>query len=205
MPNLFRSFLHKISQLQEAEKKRRYISGLKSSVTTSEPINFYMETKIFNLSSDPSKITLGKGSAIRGELLIFKNGGEITVGENSYVGENSRIWSANSIQIDDNVLISHGVNIMDNNGHELNHLERSASFKKLMDLGHPKSKINVLSEPIHIESYAWINFNAVIQKGVHVGKGAIVAPGSVVTSNVAPFTLVGGVPAREIRKLEDVE
>ena len=46
----------------------------------------------------------------------------------------------------------------------------------------------------------WIGYGATIMPGVHVGDGAIVATGSVVTANVAPYAIVGGNPAKEIRK-----
>ncbi|OAX47945.1 CatB-related O-acetyltransferase [Paenibacillus sp. AD87] len=51
-----------------------------------------------------------------------------------------------------------------------------------------------------IESDAWIGMNAMIMPGVTIGEGAIVAAGSVVTKDVAPYTIVGGNPAKEVRK-----
>lgn len=46
----------------------------------------------------------------------------------------------------------------------------------------------------------WIGHNALIVGNVHIGNGAVIASGSVVTKNVEPYTIVGGVPAREIKK-----
>ncbi len=54
--------------------------------------------------------------------------------------------------------------------------------------------------PITIGDYAWIGSRAIILKGVTVGEGAVVAAGSVVTSDVAPYTIVAGNPARLIRE-----
>ncbi|WP_098748294.1 CatB-related O-acetyltransferase [Paenibacillus sp. EZ-K15] len=51
-----------------------------------------------------------------------------------------------------------------------------------------------------IESDAWIGMNAMIMPGVTIGEGAIVAAGSVVAKDVPPYTIVGGNPAKEIRK-----
>jgi len=51
-----------------------------------------------------------------------------------------------------------------------------------------------------IESDAWIGMNAMIMPGVTIGEGAIVAAGSVVTKDVAPYTIVGGNPAKEVKK-----
>lgn len=52
--------------------------------------------------------------------------------------------------------------------------------------------------PIVIGDRAWISFRATILPGVTIGEGAVVAAGAVVTSDVAPWTVVGGVPARMI-------
>ncbi|RJE87422.1 antibiotic acetyltransferase [Paenibacillus sp. 1011MAR3C5] len=51
-----------------------------------------------------------------------------------------------------------------------------------------------------IESDAWIGMNAMIMPGVRIGEGAIVAAGSVVVKDVPPYTIVGGNPAKEIKK-----
>jgi acetyltransferase-like isoleucine patch superfamily enzyme len=52
--------------------------------------------------------------------------------------------------------------------------------------------------PIVIGDRAWLSFRATVLPGVTIGEGAVVAAGAVVTSDVAPFTVVGGVPARQI-------
>ncbi len=49
----------------------------------------------------------------------------------------------------------------------------------------------------------WIGYEAVIMAGVHIGDGAIIGTRAVVTKDVPPYTIVGGVPAREIRKRFD--
>jgi len=54
------------------------------------------------------------------------------------------------------------------------------------------------SAPITICDYAWIGVNATILKGVTIGEGAVVAAGAVVTKDVEPYTIVGGVPAKKI-------
>lgn len=52
---------------------------------------------------------------------------------------------------------------------------------------------------IIIEDDVWIGFNAVILSGVKIGKGAVIAAGAVVSSDVEPYSIVGGVPARIIK------
>ncbi len=51
-----------------------------------------------------------------------------------------------------------------------------------------------------IEDDVWIGRNAIIMPGVRIGKGSIVGAGAVVTKNVEPYSIVGGVPAKLIRK-----
>jgi putative colanic acid biosynthesis acetyltransferase WcaF len=54
------------------------------------------------------------------------------------------------------------------------------------------------SSPITVGDRAWIAEGAVVLSGVNIGEGAVVAAGAVVTKDVAPFTVVGGIPARPI-------
>lgn len=63
-----------------------------------------------------------------------------------------------------------------------------------------------VGEPVEIQEYAWVCCRAIILPGVTVGRGAVVAAGAVVSKNVQPWTVVGGVPARVIgeRKQQDV-
>lgn len=52
--------------------------------------------------------------------------------------------------------------------------------------------------PIVIGDYAWIGARALIQAGVTIGEGAVVMAGAVVTRDVAPYAIVGGIPARQV-------
>lgn len=186
-----------IEDLQKQEKVNRCVQ----SVTNNGAV-FLPEASVFNEQNDSSKIIVGKGTHIRGSLLIFKFGGSISIGSNCYVGEGTRIWSGESISIGNNVLISHNVNIVDNNAHEIDSEERAKRYEDLVIKGHWQEKGNIISAAVIIEDYAWISFNATILKGVKIGKGAIVAAGSLVTKDVPPFVLVAGNPASVIRTLQ---
>jgi acetyltransferase-like isoleucine patch superfamily enzyme len=162
----------------------------------------YEQANVENYQNDKSKISIGSDSHIRSELLVFKYGGSIKIGSNSYIGEGTRIWSGDSINIGNNVLISHNVNIVDTNSHELDAIERSHRYSQLIKSGHWSEKGSILTNPIIIKDYAWISFGAIILKGVTIGEGSIVAAGSVVTKNVPDFVVVAGNPAQIVKALK---
>jgi acetyltransferase-like isoleucine patch superfamily enzyme len=160
---------------------------------------------IENLSGNPSLISIGPGSVLRGQLLVFPHGGRISIGKDCYLGDNSRIWSAESVTIGDRVYMSHNVNIHDTNSHSIDPVFRHKHFLEIMSNGHPQeNSVDIVSRALFIEDDVWIGFNSVVLKGVRVGKGSIIAAGSVVTKDVPPFSIVAGNPAQVIRKLAEV-
>lgn len=184
--------LDRALQRYRAEQCQRAASGAAT---------FLPEARVHNFQDVPEAIQLGAGTHIRGELLVFPYGGRITMGQHCYLGEGSRIWSDHEVEIGDHVLIAHHVTITDTDGHELGAHERAASFQKLIQGGHPRTRPNVGGAPVRIGSYAWINHQSCILKGVTIGEGAVVGCGSVVTKDVPPYTLVAGNPAKPLREL----
>jgi acetyltransferase-like isoleucine patch superfamily enzyme len=69
----------------------------------------------------------------------------------------------------------------------------------------PLHSLRITAEGIVIEDDVWLGAGAIITDGIHVGKGAIVAAGAVVTKDVAPYSVVAGVPARPIRDISKNE
>lgn len=97
------------------------------------------------------------------------------------------------------MIISWGVTIVDHNSHAINWQKRA---EDVADWRQKEKKwTDVAIAPVRLKSRCWIGFNASILKGVTVGEGAIVGAGSVVSKDVAPFTVVAGNPARVIRSL----
>jgi acetyltransferase-like isoleucine patch superfamily enzyme len=165
----------------------------------------FPSARIFNILGKPENIVIGENSFIRGELLTFAHGGKISIGNYCYVGEGTRIWSAGSIEIGDRVLISHNVNIFDNDTHPIDDANaRHKQFKEIIKTGHPK-EIDLKERPVTICNDALIGCNSIILKGVTIGVGAVVGAGSVVCNDVAPFTIVAGNPARPVRTLKQDE
>ena len=160
--------------------------------------------KIRNMQDKSAYIQIGGCSFISGELLIFAHGGKIEIGEWCYVGEGSRIWSADSIRIGDRVLISHNVNIFDSNTHPISASLRHKQFRDILTSGHPSS-IRLSANKVILENDVWVGAGANILRGVTIGSQSIVAIGSVVTKNVPPNVIVAGNPARIIRELSEDE
>ena len=156
--------------------------------------------RIINIVGDSRLIYLGSSTVVNGELLVFPHGGKITIGDWCFIGEGTRLWSGSNIAVGDRVMISHNVNIFDNQTHPLSPRKRHEHFKHIIEIGHPVN-IELADNPIRIEDDAWIATGAIILKGVSIGRGAIVAAGSVVTKDVPSFCIAAGNPARVIRKL----
>ncbi len=167
-----------------------------------QSVFLFPETSIINSLGEKEAIIVGENSVVRGELFIFAHGGRIEIGEDCYIGQGTRIWSTESIRIGDRVQIAHNVNILDNNSHSLDPTIRYRHYKQIMTSGHPKTNtFDMQSAPVVIEDDVWIGFNSIILKGVSIGKGAVVAAGSVVTKNVPACVIVAGNPATIVKTI----
>lgn len=137
--------------------------------------------------SAKGKITIGDKVAIwsvfeRTKLLV-RPGATLSIGDHSRIS-GTHIAAVNAIKIGKYVRIAPYTIIMDGDFHDVND-HYAEGIKK----------------SIEIEDYVWIATRAIILKGVKIGKGAVVAAGSVVTKDVPPYTVVAGVPAKPIKQL----
>jgi acetyltransferase-like isoleucine patch superfamily enzyme len=145
------------------------------------------EAVIDNIRGHPECITLGRNSYCRGRLLTYGHSGRIKIGDWCYIGVRSEIWSMDSIEIGNRVLIAHDVNIHDGTAHSLDPAERHAHFRHIMEQGHPtdaKDLPGIYSSPVVIEDDVWISFGVTILRGVRIGAGSVIAAGSLVTDDV---------------------
>jgi maltose O-acetyltransferase len=131
-------------------------------------------------------ISIGKGSSIHMKT-SFHNPGNISIGEDTIIGEGALLDGRNTLTIGSHVAIATEVMIY-NAEHDI----------------HDKDFSPIL-EPVSIEDYVFIGPRAIILPGVTIGKGSVVAAGAVVTKNVNPFAIVGGVPAKEIGKRKETD
>jgi galactoside O-acetyltransferase len=103
------------------------------------------------------------------------------------------------IEIGDDVLISYGGILADSDNHSTNLSLRRGDLARWRSGNYDWTHAPI--KPIRIENGAWLGARVIILKGVTIGEGAIVGAGSVVRSNVPPFTIVAGNPAEIIREI----
>lgn len=173
---------------------------MKRQCNLADGVVLHETARIFNMGGSRSDVDIGSFTHVRGELLTFAHGGEIRVGEYCYIGEGTRIWSARSIRLGNRVLIAHNVTILDSLTHPIRAAARHEHFRHIITAGHPR-QIDLGEAAVEIEDDVWIGCMAIVLRGVSLGQGAIVGAGSVVTESVAPWTVVGGNPAKVIREL----
>lgn len=148
-------------------------------------------------------IVIGNGSLIAGTMVAEAAASRLSIGNNVFIGGGTLIDCLSQVTIEDDVLISYQVIIMDSDNHSLRASERIGDLKRWRNQEYDWSHIN--SAPVTIHAKAWIGARAMITKGVTIGEGGIVASGAVVTKDVPPYAIVAGNPARVIRELADDE
>ena len=111
-------------------------------------------------------------------------GKNTTVGERTFINAGCKFQDQGGIFIGNDCLIGHNATLCTNN-----HAQD------------PDRRGDMEFHPIRIEDKVWLGANVTILPGVTIGEGAIVAAGAVVTKDVAARTVVGGVPARVIKKI----
>lgn len=143
----------------------------------SHHIRKFIYKYIFNAQLSKNSV-IYYGAEIRSHYnLVLKKG--------AIVGDNCILDARNGITIEENACLASGVQIWTEQ-----HAHRDPWFRCLSD-----SSYNVV-----IGKRAWIGPRSIILHSVKIGEGAVVAGGSVVTKDVPPFTIVGGIPAKEIGK-----
>lgn len=136
--------------------------------------------------SPMNQFYIGDYSSIE-EWCVVDNGlGDVRIGHHTLIGMRNTLIGP--LYIGNNVILAQNVVLSG-----LNHRYEDTSM--------PISLQGVSKKEIIIEDDSWIGANSVITAGVHIGRHAVVAAGSVVTKNVPPFTIVGGCPAKVIKQI----
>ena len=146
----------------------------------------------------PVRISLGEGCRVAGRISISGRTAPgiapmLTVGDNVDLGWDSNIAVGRNIEIGNNVRLATGVYLLGYPGHPLDAEARAAGAMDTDDqVG-----------DIVLEDDVWLGSRATVMAGVHIGRGTIVAAGSIVTKDLPPFVLAAGIPAVVKRKLKD--
>ena len=111
-------------------------------------------------------------------------GKNTTVGERTFINAGCKFQDQGGTYIGNDCLLGHNATLC-----TINHAQD------------PDRRGDMEFHPIHIEDKVWLGANVTILPGVTIGEGAIVAAGAVVTKDVPPRTIVGGIPAKIIKKI----
>lgn len=117
--------------------------------------------------------------------LYINYGKNTKIGKNVFINFDCVFLDLGGITIEDNVLIAPKVSIL-SEGHPTD----------------PKNRQSLVPGHIHIKKNVWIGANTTILPGVTVGENAVIASGAVVSKDVPANTIVGGIPAKIIKKVE---
>lgn len=154
--------------------------------------------------SGPGKLQLGNRVTINSDattnpvgmrqqsMFYIGPGAYIKIGNNVGI-TNSLFYSINNIEVEDDVLIGGGCQILDNDFHPISYSDRRDHANQA-----------VLSAPIIIGKGAFIGTSTIILKGVHIGSGSVVAAGSVVVKSIPEGEIWGGNPAKFIKKIREL-
>lgn len=135
---------------------------------------------------EPDNVTLLAGCEIW-EYVIIRKGLNITIGNNAQIGPFSVFFGGEKIIIGNNVIIApHCVFAAGN--HNYYELDIPMRFSDSISKG-----------PIIIEDNVWVGSNVVITDNVKIGHDSVIGANAVVTKNVEPYSIVGGVPAKLIK------
>jgi len=156
--------------------------------------NVYLDHGVY-LHACPQGITIGDNSFVMHNSVLhvynFRNlpHAFIRIGEQSLIGEMNVLRGQGGITIGNRVYTAPLVQML-----AVNHI--------YSDPTRPMVEQGITAEGIVVEDDVWIGAGAIITDGVRIGKGSVVAAGAVVTKDVPPYTVVGGIPARMIKQID---
>ncbi len=156
--------------------------------------NVYLDQGVY-LHACPQGITIGENTFVMHGAVLhvynFRNlpHAFIRIGRDSLIGELNVLRGQGGIAIGDRVYTAPLVQML-----AVNHV--------FDDPTRPMIEQGITAEGIVVEDDVWVGAGAIITDGVRIGRGAVIAAGAVVTADVPPHTVVGGVPARVLREIQ---
>lgn len=137
------------------------------------------------LECSGGQITIGARTSIDKGAIIRAMGGTIRIGADCSVNAYSFLSGSGGLDISDHVMIASHVSIY-------------ASNHVFTDMCTPMNTQGLSLKGIEIERDVWVGTGARILDGVRIGTGSVLAAGAVVTKSTAPYSINGGVPAKQI-------
>ena len=150
----------------------------------------------------PVGLKIGSNVTLQGPGLAPEINGYIEIGDYCFISTAS-LAATEKIIIGNYVYIAAGVTIVDTDFHPIDPALRMRDTIAVSTIGDKTRRPQFDSAPVIIEDDVWIGYNATILKGVTIGKGSVIHPGSVVSKNVPAGSVVSGNPA-ELKKYEHV-
>ena len=156
----------------------KYMTNYVISHVPSYTLRYYWYRRVLGWDIGPgAAILMGQYIQMNG---IRTSGRRVSIGSGTVINQRCLIFTPSGLIIGNNVSISAEVALI-TGAHDINDPSFPSDYR-----------------PIIIDDYVWIGIRAVILQGVTIGRGAVVMAGAVVTRDVEPFTVVGGVPAKPI-------
>lgn len=134
------------------------------------------------------RFVLGRRSVVESFCCINNAVGDVIIGDNTRIGLHSTVIGP--VEIGSNVNLAQGIVVT-----ALNHNFTDCT-KRIDEQGVSTAKVTIGND-------VWIGANATVLPGVTIGNHSVVAAGAVVTKDVPPYSLVGGVPAKILKKLKE--
>jgi len=161
----------------------------------------------FRVPRTASAFAAGDNCILMHKNVFESDAGFIRIGSGTFINAGTSLISRESISIGNDVTIAWGCTIYDHDSHSLDYKERIRDQQSQLndwDTGsfiQSKNWSSVRSGAIKIEDFAWLGFDVVVLKGVTIGKGAIIGARSVVSSDIPPWTVAVGNPAKVVKEL----
>lgn len=182
---MIKSVINKIYHFFLSLKNKYFLRSLAKKNIFIGIHNQFDSDVLFDASAG-GQITIGSRNEILRGCLLMTYGGNIKIGNNCSINPYSIIYGhGKGVKIGDNVLIAGHCMII-----PANHIFENTSI--------PIKNQGLTSKGIIIEDDVWLGGGCKVLDGVIIGKGAVIAAGSVVNKNVDPFTIVAGIPAKRI-------
>jgi acetyltransferase-like isoleucine patch superfamily enzyme len=139
-------------------------------------------------SNHATALHIESGAIVSRNTILCCKGGQLTIGQQANLSVNCTLISETELHVHEKVLIAGHSYLIAGGNHGLRCLDAPILDQPLEQKG-----------GIEIDRHSWLGAGVVVLDGVTVGRDAVVGAGAVVREDVAPYTIVGGVPAKRLR------